>query len=295
MATATPEAPAGILEECRLQVEQQCGSGAVWEPVTDRFGCMVWRVSGPRGVCAVKVGREDGAAVVARESVVMERLGGLVPATSYGKRAQWGRATTTAWLVTPWLDGPSTWEVFRPVRDGRREARVHALRAAADVCAAVGALHQAGWVHGDVQPHHVIHTRSGACLVDCSWAWHMTMPPSYGFGGGLVHLMSPELMVRAEKGLRPLVTTQPDEVYSLAAGLWWAASNRWPVDYRAVGIDPATLTPIVLRRMRLERRVPFGEMCDWPELGEALKQVIEVREDRRPSALQLGQWLMSLM
>lgn len=93
---------------------------------------------GALGSWAVKLGKVEGAAVVARESAVMECIGGLVPSTSYGKRAEWGRSETVAWLMTPWLNGPSTWQIFQPVRDKGAARRY-------------GALHRAGQ-HGGMAP-----------------------------------------------------------------------------------------------------------------------------------------------
>ncbi|WP_405824435.1 hypothetical protein OG705_29715 [Streptomyces sp. NBC_00838] len=230
---------------------------------------------------------------MARESGVLQRIFPTVPMASSGSHARWGRSVSTAWLLTPWLEGPSTWEVFKDVRDNKGNYQTP-LQAAVDLCTAVGQVHQAGWVHGDLQPHHAIHTPGGVRLIDCSWSWHMTMPPSYGYEGGIVHFISPELMQRIESGERPVATSQPDEVYALAAGLWWAASNTWALDYRAVGIDPATFPAIELRRLRLRHRIPLTTMTHWPELGEVLGQALTTHPAQRPTALQLAQQLRSI-
>ncbi|MET9365790.1 hypothetical protein ABZX93_33445 [Streptomyces sp. NPDC006632] len=279
--------------QSKAEAEGLAGSPAEWELKADGYSTAVWRVSGPCGQWALKVGQGAGAAVVAREASVLQHSHAAVPAMSYGGRAKWERTERAAWLITPWLDGPSTWTSFGDVRDGKLD-RGPALAAAADLCVAVGALHQAGWVHGDVQPHHTLHMPSGVRLIDCSWAWSRQLSPSYAYEGGLLHLMSPELMARAESSQRPVVTAQPDEVYALAAGLWWAATNRWPRDYAQVGIDPARFTAIEMRRLLLRRRVPLGRIPHWPELEEVLRQTLTTDPSQRASALQLGQWLRSL-
>ncbi|GHH54824.1 hypothetical protein [Streptomyces candidus] len=279
--------------EGRAEIEQLAGSPTTWELKTDRGGTTVWRVTGPIGQWALKIGRGEGAAVVGREAEVLGRLHSTVPSASYGARAKSNRASTSAWLLTPWLDGTSTWEVFRAVRDGKTE-RDEALAAAVDLATAIGSLHQSGWVHGDIQPHHSIHTPSGVRLIGCSWAWNMELAPSYAFHGGLLHLMPPELMARVESGERPVGPSQPDETYALAAGLWWAASNSWPLDYAQIGIDPGKFTAKALRQVLLRRWAPLGHIPEWPQLEEVLRPVLATRPHERPSALQLAQWLRSV-
>ncbi|MEV7872720.1 hypothetical protein AB0P17_42995 [Streptomyces sp. NPDC088124] len=91
--------------------------------------------------------------------------------------------------MTPWLNGETTWQLFQDARD-KKGSYEGPLKAAVDVCTAVGQLHQAGWVHSDLQPHHTIHMPDRMRLINCSWAWHMSLPPSLGYGGGIVHFLA---------------------------------------------------------------------------------------------------------
>ncbi|MET7814240.1 hypothetical protein ABZT26_25755 [Streptomyces sp. NPDC005395] len=290
-AASDPEVP--FPADCWAAIEEASGQPVTWAEQTDRAGCSVWRVTGPRAEWAVKYGRDQGAAVVAREAAVMRRIAGLAPATSYGKRALAGQSKHEAWLMTPWLDGPSMWDVFMPVRlqtgdyTGCREA-------AADACLALGALHAAGWVHGDIQPHHVLYTAGGARLIDWSWAWHPGMPPSSAYDGGLVHLMSPELMDQVESGARPVATSPADEVWALAASIWWAATADFPRDYRSAAVDPAAFTPVELRRVLLRHQVKMGHIEPWKSLEEVLRSVLASPPGVRPDAVQLGQQIKAL-
>ncbi|MFF1737213.1 hypothetical protein [Streptomyces sp. NPDC058247] len=294
-ATVLPGIPpqANAPSEGRNEVEQLAGAPATWTLKTDRGDTTVWQVTGPVGQWALKIGRGEGAAVVGREAEVLSSISTTVPTTSYGARAKSGRTPTSAWLITPWLDGPSTWEVLRAVRDGRPD-RQDALAAAVDLAAAVGSMHQNGWVHGDVQPHHAIHMRGGVRLIGCSWSWNMQLSPSYAFHGGLLHLMSPELMARVESGQRPLGPSQQDETYALAAGLWWAATNSWPLNYAQLGIDPGKFTAKALREVLMRRWPPLGRISQWPQLEEVLRPVLTTGPRERPPALQLAQWLRAL-
>ncbi|MGA5643337.1 hypothetical protein ACPCTN_31925 [Streptomyces cinereoruber] len=278
--------------EGRAQAEQLAGTPTDWELKKDRGSTTVWRVTGPTGQWALKIGRDEDAAVVAREAEVLRRIA-TVPPTSYGTHSKSGRASGSAWLLTPWLAGPSTWDAFRAVRDGSLD-RSQALAAAVDLATAVGALHQSGWVHGDVQPHHAIHAPGGVRLVGCSWAWHMSLPPSYASHGGLLYLMPPELIRRVEDEQRLIAPSQRDETYTLAASLWWAATNSWPLDYSQLGIDPARFTGKGLREVLVRRWPPLGRIAAWPQLEEVLRAVLTARPNERPSALHLAQWLRSL-
>ncbi|MFF8809839.1 lipopolysaccharide kinase InaA family protein [Streptomyces omiyaensis] len=278
----------------RADAEALAGEPARWEQVTDRRGAAVWQVSGPRGLWALKVGTGEGAATVARETAVLQQTHSLVPGLSYGGRAKAGRGTGSAWLITPWLEGTSTWARFESVRQQHDEDRSSALAAAVDVCQAVGALHAAGWVHGDLQPHHTVHTSGAVRFIDCTWASGPVLAPSHTFLGGLLHLMSPELMHRIEAGVRPVVTEPSDEVYALAAGLWWAATGTWHRNYATAGVDPARFTAAVLRRLLLRNRIPCGTIPYWPALERVLLPVLEAPACARPSAEQLAHWMASL-
>ncbi|MFC8875584.1 serine/threonine-protein kinase [Streptomyces ardesiacus] len=276
----------------RADAEALAGEPAQWEQVASRAA--VWRVSGPRGLWALKIGTGEGAAAVAREAAVLQQTHSLVPGLSYGGRAKAGRGAGSAWLITPWLEGASTWNRFEGVRQRREDGRASALAAAVDTCLAVSALHAAGWVHGDLQPHHTVHTAAAVRLIDCAWASSPSLPPSHGYLGGLLHLMSPELMHRVESRVRPVTTDPSDEVYALAAGLWWAATGTWHRDYAAMGVDPARFTPTELRRLLLRNRVPHGRITHWPALEEVLQYALTRPSADRPTAEQLGQWLRQI-
>ena len=114
----------------RADAEAVAGEPAAWELMADHRDTAVWRVAGPRGLWALKVGTGESVATVAREAMVLQRAHSQVPALSYGGRAKAGRAESAAWLITPWLEGPSTWSRFEVVRERRDADRAAALAAA---------------------------------------------------------------------------------------------------------------------------------------------------------------------
>ena len=286
----TKTEPSACPPDAREAVAQLCGAQAVWETVTSRRGCTVWRASGPSGTWAVKLGEGEGAASVSRETIALDRMALVVPAFAYGAKARHGFTKETAWLIVPWFSGPSTWERFQPVRDGRPPQEcADALAAAVELCEGVEALHRAGWVHGDLQPTHAFHTNGGLRLIDCSGSWSMSLPPSAYLRGGLIHLMPPTFAAALERG--PVGISQPDETYTLAATLWWAATNEWPLDYPGAAIDPSAMTAVVLRSVIATGRVPLRESTWWPEFAEPLHEVLRARQRDRATAGQLAAML----
>ncbi|MFI6209114.1 hypothetical protein ACIBAI_22365 [Streptomyces sp. NPDC051041] len=268
--------------EAGVAVRAVCGDGTDFQLISDRRGSAVWKAAGPRGTVAVKVGTgPEGAVITAREATVLHAMG-------RGRLLAHGRGETAAWMVTPWYDGPSTWEALLDVRAGRGDFE-SARRYVVGVCGAVAELHAAGWVHGDLQPGHAIHTAEGVALIDCSWAWHPAhLGPSHLFRGGMPHLLAPETAAAVEAGEWPVTTSRPAEVYTVAASLWWAITGAWPLAYDAIGLDPARLTAAVLRRVIGARRIPLCDVRVWPGAQGVLGEVLTAPADSRPTAAELA-------
>ncbi|AWK10021.1 hypothetical protein DDQ41_15210 [Streptomyces spongiicola] len=257
--------------------EALCGP-VVLEPVTDRRGSAVWRAVGPNGAVAVKAGEGDGALVTAREGEVADRLGLL---------GTHGVSDGVAWLVTPWFDGPSTREVFAPVRAGDSD-RAAVRAAAVDLCRAVADLHARGWVHADLQPEHAIHTKDGVRLIDLSWAWRPGFEPSEMFRGGIPHLLAPELAAAVVAGVRPAAPSPAAEVYTLAGVLWTCITGRWPLDYERAGLLPRELGAAGVREAIATGGIPLDADRPWPELQQLLEGALLAPAGERPTAAELA-------
>lgn len=282
-ADRTPEAPTACPQEAVEAAESACGPVRL-APVTDRRGSALWMATGPRGSVAVKAGTATGADITAREAAVLARTGSDLLAS--------GRDQDTAWLVTPWRDGPSTWDVFEPVRDGTEDPA--AAIAAAHLCRTVADLHNSGWVHSDLQPDHAVHTPHGVWLLDWSWAWHDDFPQSPLFRGGLPHLLAPELAASISVGIQPVQPGPATEVYTLAGTLWRCATGLWPLDYPAADIDPDQLRAPQLRALIANRKIPLGTPTGWPALLDVLRPALERPRSERPTAADLAAQLTFL-
>ncbi|MEU9376488.1 hypothetical protein AB0D94_22310 [Streptomyces sp. NPDC048255] len=272
--------PSPIPAAAQAATAEHCGHGLVLTKVTDRRGSAVWKATGHKGTAALKVGRGDGADITAREAAALAAL-----KTDYFVGG--GVTHGAAWLLTDWLEGPSTWEVFAPVRtDGA--GRERALASAADLCGAVAGLHSKGWVHADLQPSHGIHTATGVELIDLAWAWRPGWDQGDDFNGGMTHLLSPELAAAIVTGDKPVVVTPAAEIYALAGTIWTCATGTWPLDYKTAGIDPKASTPHELRRHIATGRIPVQAGRPWPDLQDVLLPVLLDDPTNRPTAEELG-------
>lgn len=198
-----------------------------------------------------------------------------------------------AWLLTDWLEGPTTWDLFAPVRNTGTGLE-DALAAAVDLSAAVVSLHASGWVHADLQPSHGIHTLNGVKLIDLAWAWRPGWDQGNDFNGGMTHLLSPELAAAIITGDKPVVVTPAAEVYALAGTIWTCTTGTWPLDYRGAGIDSKACTPHELRQHIATGRIPVATARPWPELQDVLLPVLQDDPANRPTVSELGKMLGSL-
>ncbi|MGW6597397.1 hypothetical protein [Streptomyces sp. NPDC055036] len=271
--------------EALRSAEARCGP-VVLEEITDRRGSAVWKATGAVADAAIKYGCGEGAETTAREAAVLGRLPGRTVRT--------GRTAEGFWYVTPWLDGPSTFQVFRPVRRGSEHrtpdaARTQALAAAVHLSRAVADLHSAGWIHGDLQPSHGIHNEWGAALIDFAWSWQQGAgtPPWSTFHGGITHLIAPELAASITEGPQPVVPTASSDVYALAGVLWTCTTGKWPLDYAAAGI-PLNVGPVNRRAAIATGKIPLSPAASWPVLQDLLRPVLLSGPADRPTAAELG-------
>ncbi|MER7771901.1 hypothetical protein [Kitasatospora sp. NPDC096140] len=249
------------------------------EEISNRRGSAVWKATGPQGVASIKLGTGEAAEVTAREASVLDQLPGYTVTA--------GRFDDGVWYVTPWLAGPSTWEVFRPVRKGDG-GRGDALEAAVELCRAVAGLHAEGWVHGDLQPQHGIHGADGTVrLLDFAWSRRLGSTPWTAFDGTMIHLTAPELAAAIITGPQPVDTTQTADVHALAGTLWTCVTGTWPLDYEAAGLGRGT--PVAeIRKAIATRAVPLAASTPWPTLQARLRDVLLAGPDDRPSAVELA-------
>ncbi|WP_280665771.1 MULTISPECIES: hypothetical protein [unclassified Kitasatospora] len=263
--------------------EYRCGPVELKE-ITYRRGSAVWKATGPVATVAIKSGYGEGAEITVREAAVLDALAGC------------SATAGSNWYVTDWVDGPSTWEVFRSARESADDGgRVQALGGAIELCRAVAALHAEGWVHSDLQPSHGIHATAGVRLIDFAWAWHPGFEQHPAFRGGITHLVAPELAASIAAGVRPVRPSVQAEVYALAGVLWTCVTGAWPLDYVAAGIDWNATTPDELRAAIATAEIPLAAARPWAEVQSVLADVLSAGPQKRPTAVELANVLTEVV
>ncbi|MCF2533614.1 hypothetical protein [Yinghuangia soli] len=286
-----------IPQDVRCQIAATLGPIATSVLVTERHCMPVWRVATEQGDVALKVDM-SGTGFPARERAVLSALGD-------GSLAAAGDHSTGPWLATWWWDGASTFERWAPVRDGGigRTRNLHgALRAAVDFCEAVADLHDRGWVHGDLQPVHCIHTAAGPRLIDFAVAYGPAgsvpdeIEAAYPYIGGKIDLNPPETAeAMITDGLAPKAT-QATDVYSLAASLWHCWTGGFPVDYASQGAADDSL-PATERRRLIAQGLPLPAIprgLEHADLRGVLAGALARNPSDRPRARELAERLAAV-
>ncbi|MFE0644328.1 protein kinase [Streptomyces sp. NPDC058877] len=197
-------------------------------PVVNRRGSTVWYVETEGGPYAVKIGypshtHAHTALAPSREAHILRALGA---GPIYD--GEWAEGT---WSVQPWHSGPSLyeqWAVHRTPGNRTAPSRRDVLASAT----ALADLHRSGWVHGDVQPAHLIMGRAAATLIDLGLARGGPVPVRWDFPykGCLVHYEAPEI-ARSVLVHGTAEPTHASDVYALGASLMISATGRRHVAY----------------------------------------------------------------
>ena len=125
-------------------------------------------------------------------------------------------------LVMPWLEGAS---LAVRLADGPQFGVPEALWMVRQTAEALDALHQAGWMHGDVAPGNIHVSRNGHVTV---LGFELRPPPRRNRLGrrppdhGHMHYLAPEYLTSA---LRPDIRS---DIYSLGVVLFELLSGRRP-------------------------------------------------------------------
>ena len=145
-------------------------------------------------------------------------------------------------------------------------------RHGAALAGALGALHAAGWVHGDVSPANILVDEAGATLVDLGLA---TRPGGRAGGGARLYGTLGYLPPEAFHGVRE----PAGDIFSLAAAL---------VDARARSRSEPASVPAAFRLSKSRREPAERALEGAPEwIRDALLASLDPLPESRPSASEL--------
>lgn len=134
------------------------------------------------------------------------------------------------WLITPWVNGLSLTKTIHSVKlqYGVSHSEIIEVLKKAHNC--VHEVHKKDYIHGDIQPDHLIFHDGKVSLIDFEWSRKVCdeYTPYYG---GMIHFCSPNV-IQQMLDQRPRVNnTQSDDIYALAASFFYSYTGKFVYDY----------------------------------------------------------------
>lgn len=186
-------------------------------------------------------------------------------------------------LVMPWLDGTSLAELIAG-RRGFCWPIGKALWIARQVAEALAAMHDRGWMHGQVQPRHILLSPHGhVTLIDLSQASRFGSPECGG-----AELPRQPIYAAPEQCGGGRTCSAASDVYSLGIVLYALLAGRPPFD----GSDPTRL--LAMHRHALPEDIRYLRLDVSLELAWLLRRMLMKEPLRRPASRELVRWLTEL-
>lgn len=149
------------------------------------------------------------------------------------------------WLLTRWVDLPNLHEATKSLRLRGTASNSDAAsfcRLVCSVATKVGSLHEAGFVHGDLQPRHIlIDASTGSVQLLDFELTHQPAEKQVRYSGGLVHYNAPEIAQLMLAGRHDIAIDPLAEVYSLCSLLFFCLTGSVSGDYGNPDLTATTL------------------------------------------------------
>ncbi|MEU4920239.1 protein kinase [Streptomyces parvus] len=180
------------------------------------------------------------------------------------------------WGAQPWRTGSNLYELWEPYRTGQKPPQPD-VRQAVSCVAALAELHRKHWVHGDIQPAHLIMGDAGTFIIDLALAQGGPIPAELDFAyrGCLVHYEAPEIS-RSVLQTGFAIPTRASDVYALGASLMISATGQRHVNY-----------PDDAERRDQRKAIAYGSnrAVEIPgQLGRLIAAMMSRRPAERPTA-----------
>jgi len=259
--------------------------------VTNRRGTALLKVSQGESLYALKLNVPDPAEnvydtvlLIKREASVLKRLGGLV----HDLYVNHGQHNSTHWLLLRWLDGESVSlpsKLYRSMPD-EQQKKIAFLKLFVSILEKYAAFHGAGYLHGDVQPHHIFMVSEVPAVIDWGLGKHVADVDCV-YRGGLAHFASPEVARGMIERASNIPYDQLSEIYSIAAMFFVLFTGITPVNY---GADDPMSVPLEqkLRCITQSNLTSFREAGSllFPELELVLQKCLSSNRDERLSTTE---------
>ncbi len=143
------------------------------------------------------------------------------------------------WLSMHWQEG-DTLAVFIKTWATGEMSNAELIALLIRVCARFEALHTLGWMHGDVQPRHILIEQDQIILLDWGLA-HRLGDIEFPYQGAMVHFVAPEVARAQIERVSRIAYDVLSEVYALAASMFYAVTGRVVPDYGVVDLKTLSL------------------------------------------------------
>lgn len=185
------------------------------------------------------------------------------------------------WLIIRWIDGVTASEFSRSLPADRKTHRLTEMfRAAAG---SVHNVHEAGYLHGDIQPVHTIISPDTPDPVLIDWGLGRRINDATPYSGGFVHYAAPEIAQGMIDRRSDIAYTISAEIYSFGAMMALCYSGQTAVTYDLSEPLPDKLAKVAQGHLR-----DFGnpESQEEAKLLAVIMQCLSFKSEDRPASLR---------
>lgn len=228
----------------------------------------------------------DRKELLDKEAEILEEVDSFLGNTLFVAYVATGESDK--WLITKWIDGATASEFSRGLEDGDRTQRLASMfRSVAGVLRKV---HHAGYLHGDIQPAHVIISPELTDPVLIDWGLGRRIIDTVPYSGGFVHYAAPEIAQGMIDERSDIAYTVSAEIYSFGAMMALCYSGNTAVDYELSEPLSAKLSKVAAGNLR-----KFGKAGspDERKLLAAIEQCLSFEPDDRPASFDEVEELLS--
>lgn len=206
------------------------------EEIANRRGSFVWKVAKDGRFFAMKgcdpdiQDTYDRQSLIRRETAILRGLGSLA-GSQYADSGE--DATYGAWLLLRWIDGQTASTASKAIRtsshgDTWRELIPRFI----SIAETYAQIHEAGFLHGDVQTQHILFEERTGEIVILDWGLAQRVGDNnFPYKGGFVHYAAPEVALGMLEHFEAIDYGVAAEIYSLGALFRLMYTGETAVDY----------------------------------------------------------------
>ncbi len=197
--------------------------------------------------------------------------------------------TDGTWLTTRWVEGPTATEYVRGLTSNTLAGNIELFIA---LSGALGRIHDAGYLHGDVQAAHVILPERTLAPVFIDWGLGRRERDSVPYSGGFVHYVAPEIAAGMLKQKTDIHYTRAAEIYSVGALMALCLTGTTAVNYGMKDSLPQKLEQVVRGNLRV---IANGETDKERELASLIRRCLAFNPQDRPVSLEEVSTALSML